>query len=887
MNNKNDCNKANFKPPVKWLMGRELLAGLKWIAVYTFMGDKQDPKDWMKAEIIKPPRENNKNNNDNDPYWFDFIADTGDGMSAVYNIAYLCMSDLWIDAKSSIGPDGVALSKDDVHTLLLPRGEFLYVGGDTAYHIADTASLKERFQTPFNCAYADLLSNGKTVYRRPIYGVPANHDYYDALDGFNRQLCKPISEEAVSASGVNDETDPQLGLKGFYRSQTASYVALQLPFEWQIWGLDAQEGKMDKRQQAFFVSSFRRDLVENGELFNTKNEVMVQQELQQHVPTKLIVTTPEPTTVFGKLAKKDAPIVKTFQRLGLEPSFIKKNNDRLSKDKCRLDLSGDIHHYERYWGSSPSDSNPTNYASVVAGGGGAFLHPSHTDLGEATRIKEYPERKDSHVLFTQAMLNPIRIFQGGYIWLVGGLIAFLSYFAVTIPKSTVSIIKRIFDGFSPDVTGGNAILSRIKSALDIANIVDSSSFCSNGYCFDLSLIILFTALLAILWRTPRILKDNDNEAKSDPNIWQRCIALFMSPVKSLEANVKSELDEWQRSIALFMLPMLVGTVLLLLLIFVESEKLPHPLLAGLLIDFFFIAAILLFTLSCRYRDVLADRAKTHQESHVKLMPSWIYEKFGIIPEVSHESLPLWGYILLGVAYAAFGFLRYGVYATSVMTFDLLIIVVWLMATLGLIALAIILGGQLHATAAGKIRFALIGTWHAVLQTVVPVYLVLYADWQSLLLISASIYATTLAAGKLFTLDFLVKKDFPLDAQKTTANLLFAAWVIVSLSTMYAVTRGEPIAVDGWRLAAAFVVGALFSCIWFGWYLAVSLASHGHNNEAGGGGRSEQYRHMIRFKLTQYTLTGYVIGIDRPVKDFTVTKAPTFQLVDVFTIQLQK
>ena len=52
MNNNVDCDKKNFKRPVSWLMGRELLAGLKWIAAYTFMGDKLDPKDWMIAEKI-------------------------------------------------------------------------------------------------------------------------------------------------------------------------------------------------------------------------------------------------------------------------------------------------------------------------------------------------------------------------------------------------------------------------------------------------------------------------------------------------------------------------------------------------------------------------------------------------------------------------------------------------------------------------------------------------------------------------------------------------------------------------------------------------------------------------------------------------------------------
>ena len=120
-------------------------------------------------------------------------------------------------------------------------------------------------------------------------------------------------------------------------------------------------------------------------------------------------------------------------------------------------------------------------------------------------------------------------------------------------------------------------------------------------------------------------------------------------------------------------------------------------------------------------------------------------------------------------------------------------------------------------------------------------------------------------------------------------MLFAAWGFVGFCVLLGASWGDPIAVDGWRLLASVVLGALFSCIWFGWYLAVSLAFHGHNNEAGGGARSECYRHMIRFKLTENTLTGYVIGIDKPVTDLSAKEKeqPKFRLVDVFTIHVQK
>jgi hypothetical protein len=851
-----DCNKKDFKSPVSWLMGRELLAGLKWIAAYSFLGDKQDPKDWMNAEVIKPPR---SNNNASEPYWFDYIADTGDGMSAVYNIAYLCLSELWVDGQNNIGPNNVALMPDKSCSQHLPRGEFLFVGGDTAYHIADTASLKERFQTPFNCAALDILRTGKTVDQRPIYGIPANHDYYDVLDGFNRQFARPIGDDSHNPL-KNDPKDPQLGLLGYERTQISSYVALELPFNWWLWGLDSQEGKMDKRQRAFFVSTFYPKFLKNGMLFDDEQKDKVLRQLQDNVPAKLIVATPEPSTVFGKWATakpldavlKDSPndpkeqIVEMFVSLGLEPSFINTKNGALNQDKCRLDISGDIHHYERYWGATPQDKKPSNYASVVAGGGGAFLHPSHTDINEVEREQVYPCRKDSHVLMTQKILNPLNIFLGGYIWLTGGIIAFMSYFALTIPQSTWSLFKVIPDSLRPDKENGS-LLSQIRGALDTPTFIGKVQCCDTSFYYDLMYIILFLGLLGFwLYRTPSHFEGIAKEQEKYP-----------------ENDYPNRIKVWVRGVLLFITPVVTGFVPFLIFMGWERKNLPHSFLSGLLIDLFFIAALLLFSLSRRYSDILIKRAKFERETLFELLPLWVLNGLAII-------------------YAVFGIFRYGAYSTSIMTFNLLIAIVWLLATVGLVGVAAFIGGNLLKIR-GKINFATLGVWHAFIQISVPVALALYADLNLILIVSACGVGLTLLAGRLFTLDFLVKDLSAID-QKKVGVLLTVSWVVLGVGVLSMVAGTEPVAVDGWRLLWAFLLGALFSCIWFGWYLAAALAFNGHNNEAGGGARSEQFRHMIRFKVEEQRLTGYVIGIDHPITDFTGKDLTKFRLVDVFTIE---
>ena len=95
----------DFASPVAWLFGREYIATLKWILLYTAFKGKLDARDWMKPEII-PASQNAievdqfwrkwneawKESEDGNPksekeFWFDYISDTGDGQKAMYSIA--------------------------------------------------------------------------------------------------------------------------------------------------------------------------------------------------------------------------------------------------------------------------------------------------------------------------------------------------------------------------------------------------------------------------------------------------------------------------------------------------------------------------------------------------------------------------------------------------------------------------------------------------------------------------------------------------------------------------------------------------------------------------------------------------------------------------------
>ena len=138
---KADQEKRSFEGPVKWLVGSQLISGLKWILLYAVSGTKADPRNWMRPDPLGHIFEG-EDANDDAPFWFDYLADTGDGQKATYNLAHLCLSSLWLDESEehSNQPKPIYLPEHEVARTShngfreLPRGQFLFIGGDTAYH---------------------------------------------------------------------------------------------------------------------------------------------------------------------------------------------------------------------------------------------------------------------------------------------------------------------------------------------------------------------------------------------------------------------------------------------------------------------------------------------------------------------------------------------------------------------------------------------------------------------------------------------------------------------------------------------------------------------------------------------------------------------------------
>jgi hypothetical protein len=1007
-----------FKEPVSWLGGRDMLAALKGIFVYSFFGEGVDPRPWMKPNlypIVVPDDENqaekavdefwrkrqaeywnwkrerfevweeyfgkreNSSNTDEqraesdesrrepqqqpepEAFWFDYIADTGDGQKGVYGAACLCLSDLWA-AEDKTGAKVNFKPADIEKDCLLPRGAFLFVGGDTAYHVADYSTIYERFQTPFRWAFASVreymlrhykpkrdaekyfIGNGKTkpvlineqspltfdeewdgtlskkqadeqdVFSdteplRPLFGVPANHDYYDNLDGFNRQFRRPpfkiVEENRIDSPEMNALP---LRIPTFRREQEASYTALRLPFGWWFLGIDSENKRLDFRQRQFF-----KDVMEKGK------------------PKKIIISTPEPTTVFGRQGdetdKTAVYLAAITKSMGLKQPFL--NNGQFDPldaspcakkiepgEYCRLDLSGDVHHYARYWGPENEDGGQKecaseNYASVVAGGGGAFFDSTETLIGKSKVTKKgeltttrgeippqvlFPAPRRARNATADRIFDLWNIRKGGYVQIAGAIIALIIFFLVRTSSAT----QHIHEFF------GNISYRRISDTR-------AGTFAALALA---AAVILFILSAISLHRLNARLKEARGAENSPGDAASASITRLANPLLFLIYGIIFYflffLPHWQTRD--------------------ELLKVIHPFAQSFLLLLHFVCAAVLWWIAVEYSIWLIARFKLVRQPSAK-PESWInlilseqgiekLERF--LGE--KESLPksIWqslrkqsvekfpGFML---NFSAVGVMIFGIYLFGNESFltigaDMLFMATILGGFFGLICLAVFVGGAYQRRFAKYIGFGLIGLWHFALQ-IFTLFILFYCDnWLLVLSVICLSFLTNGFSGAYQRLKFLFSdKDEEKSGWKKSlfylttirpgayvmkhgnAVFLAAVWVVYGLIVLaapllirkyvdpnsiisklpddsplhYTIISNFPTGnLFYWVLLLSLVAyaGYRISRVWFSWYLAVSLMFNGHNNEAGGAARIQDYKHILRIKVQENTLTVYVIGFDK-------------------------
>ncbi|KAL4649716.1 hypothetical protein ACB092_01G035000 [Castanea dentata] len=299
--------------------------------------------------------------------WFDFMADTGDGGDSTYTVARLLaqleirVTDIAEPGARNNNPDEQISNpnQDTGRKLILKRGNLLLIGGDLAYPNPSEFTYERRLFRPFQYAlqpppnHDERMTTNKPVLPPELpepdqdvpqcFAIPGNHDWFDGLCTFMRNICH------------------RSWLGGWYMPQKKSYFALKLPKGWWIFGLDlALSDDIDVYQFEFFTKLTKDEVGRND---------------------SVIIMTHKPDWLVDWYENGDSRNnVSNYQSKGKNVEDLICN---ILKERCKLQIAGDIHHYMHHTSVPPSNENnnePIKHL-LVNGCGGAFTHPTHTFRG--------------------------------------------------------------------------------------------------------------------------------------------------------------------------------------------------------------------------------------------------------------------------------------------------------------------------------------------------------------------------------------------------------------------------------------------------------------------------------------------------------------------------
>jgi hypothetical protein len=371
----------------RFTRGREQPRGVVWFGAQSFWGHLQhfiaaaiatenvDSRDWMTPDEPDRLRARIASVLGGDPgaaslvqalgrdLYLDFVADTGDDVSVSRAVGALLFAPYELPDPDRPG-----------ETLVVPRGDILLFGGDTAYPVATAEEIESRVIVPWNQVLEALPRDER---QRVLLGIPGNHDWYDGLDGFGRMFRRrPDGDDVRPSTAVTPGTrldhyaqwarelvrggtvaKPRaLALSGYTPVQNASHFALALAPDLELLAVDRQLKATDPRQKQF-LSDYHRSRPGSATL----------------------VLLPDPVYLFGDPSRTGAEMIESLHL------------DLAGRET--LVLSGDIHHYERL--------EHGKLLQVIAGGGGAFVHPARIAKGGLPPAKVWPDAAQSRRLLRE------------------------------------------------------------------------------------------------------------------------------------------------------------------------------------------------------------------------------------------------------------------------------------------------------------------------------------------------------------------------------------------------------------------------------------------------------------------------------------------------------
>jgi len=260
---------------------------------------------------------------------------------------------------------------------------FLFLCSDVLYPIGDVNDYAVKFYEAYS------------RYPAPIYAIPGNHDWYDDLQGFMYHFCDRSPEDRPPLETADDEHRPvrRLVRKMLWRGANAATDAttsLRTAFR------GSHSGHQPGPYFVIDSPGLRLVCIDTG-ISGTLDAR--QGEWLRRVsadPRPKVLLTGKPIWVDGRC---DPCLIK-----GDKEEYV---DDIVQRDEHRYVavIGGDVHNYQRY----PVERDGRVIQYLVSGGGGAFMHETHSipriRSSSVPGVEEddfrcYPLRRDSLVAYS-------------------------------------------------------------------------------------------------------------------------------------------------------------------------------------------------------------------------------------------------------------------------------------------------------------------------------------------------------------------------------------------------------------------------------------------------------------------------------------------------------
>jgi hypothetical protein len=341
-----------FNPRTIWKARNQVLAGFS------------DPTDELRRLWLEGvPRESlTLDRGDLSDFSFLLIGDTGEGDHSQYALIPGLESQ----------QDGTA---------------FLFICSDVLYPLGDVNDYGPKFYRPYS------------TYPGPIYAIPGNHDWYDGLEGFMRHFCgrephgkllqpgRPFTRAWLRRVFWRDPSDFDAdGFETVRALRPRPEQRVEPPQPGPYFAIDTEHVLLVGIDTGL-VKRLDRDQIEW--LVDVSS-----------TPKPKVLLTGTPLIVNGEV--HPVPFDEPFRGFASVDDVV-----RAPEHDYRAAIGGDIHNYQRY----PVRIGDRTIQYVVSGGGGAFMHGTHsipkvdeTKVGATEDdFKCYPLRRDSLAAYTHVI----------------------------------------------------------------------------------------------------------------------------------------------------------------------------------------------------------------------------------------------------------------------------------------------------------------------------------------------------------------------------------------------------------------------------------------------------------------------------------------------------